>query len=86
MAARAARKQPRQPRQPVVAAPARLSARRRHAASAPSSTPAAGASDWDRWLTQFRPEAQALWSLLIEVNCRLAREAYARELTARATA
>lgn len=61
--------------------------RKRVAANAPASVPSSVlSSDWERWVAQFRPEAQALWNLMIEINCRLAREAYARELASRSAA
>ncbi len=33
---------------------------------------------WRAWVAQFPPEARMLLDLLIEVNCRLAREKAAR--------
>lgn len=38
------------------------------------------ANEWERWLAQFRPEARALMNLMVDINCRLAREAYARQM------
>lgn len=63
---------------------ARTSRRARHAAtrtpSAASVASVASGSEWERWLAQFRPEAQALFTLMIEVRARLAREAYEASL------
>jgi len=53
------------------------------ALSAGGTAPSSGAhGEWERWLAQFRPEAQALMNLMIDINCRLAREASMRQSVA----
>lgn len=53
---------------------------RRASAHTARAGSAGGVNEWEAWLAQFRPEARALMDLMIEVNCRLARESIARHV------
>lgn len=46
------------------------------ATTSPTSAAQSSSSEWERFLAPFRPEARALFNLMVEVQCRLAGEAY----------